>query len=219
MKDYKVILFDLDGTLLNTTSGVMESVEYTIEKLGYDKLPKEAVKRFVGPPIQDSFTREYGVDKEEAQKAANIFRDYYKNQGLLKAEPYDNLYELLKLLREEGKKIAVATYKRHDYAIKILEHFKIADYCDSMNGADNNNVLTKADIVQKCMEECGATEPGQVVLIGDSEYDAIGAENAGIDFIGVTYGFGFKNKEEINQYSNVAGADSVAELIQLFEKN
>ncbi len=217
MKDYQAILFDLDGTLLNTSIGVMESVEYTIDKLGYEKLPPEAVKRFVGPPIQDSFIREYKVSKEEAQKGANIFRDYYKNEGLLKAEPYDNLYEFFELLKKQGKKMAVATYKRHDYAMKILEHFHISDYCDSMNGADNENVLTKADIVVKCMEECGVTDRSKVVLIGDSEYDAIGAKGVGIDFIGVTYGFGFKTKEDVNQYENVAAADSVAELIELFK--
>ena len=113
--------------------------------------------------------------------------------------------------------MAVATYKRHDYAMKILEHFHISDYCDSMNGADNENVLTKADIVVKCMEECGVTDRSKVVLIGDSEYDAIGAKGVGIDFIGVTYGFGFKTKDDVNQYDNVAAVDSVMELIQLFK--
>lgn len=218
MKDYQAILFDLDGTMLNTSIGVMESVEYTIDKLGYKKLPKEAVNRFVGPPIQDSFIREYGVDKEEAQRAANVFRDYYKTQGLLKAEPYENLYDLFELLKEQGKKMAVATYKRHDYAMQILEHFKIADYCDSMNGADNNNVLTKADIVEKCIRECGVTDKSRVVLIGDSEYDAIGAKGSGIDFIGVTYGFGFRTKEDVEKYDNVLAADSIAEVMKFFQR-
>lgn len=218
MKDYQAILFDLDGTMLNTSIGVMESVEYTIDKLGYKKLPQEAVHRFVGPPIQDSFIREYGVDKEEAQRAANVFRDYYKTEGLLKAEPYENLYDLFELLKEQGKKMAVATYKRHDYAMQILEHFKISDYCDSMNGADNNNVLTKADIVEKCIRECGVTDKSKVVLIGDSEYDAIGAKGSGIDFIGVTYGFGFRTKEDVEKYDNVLAADSIAEVMKFFQR-
>ncbi|MDE6314610.1 MAG: HAD hydrolase-like protein [Lachnospiraceae bacterium] len=217
MKDYQAILFDLDGTMLNTSIGVMESVEYTIETLGYRKLPTEALRRFVGPPIQDSFIREYGVDKEEAQRGANVFREYYKNQGLLKAEPYDNLYDLFELLKNQGKKIAVATYKRHDYAMQILEHFKISQYCDSMNGADNNNVLTKADIVEKCIKECSVTDKSKVVLIGDSEYDAIGAEGGGIDFIGVTYGFGFKTKADVAEYNHVLAADSIMEVMEFFK--
>lgn len=218
MKNYSVVVFDLDGTLLNTTRGVLESVRYTIGAMGLPMLPDEAVNRFVGPPMQDSFVREYGVSKETAQQAANIFREYYKTKSLLQADVYDGIIELLQMLKRQGKKIAVATYKRHDYAMDILKHFGIADYCDSMNGADNNNVLTKADILNKCLDEVGNPPRNEVVLIGDSEYDGIGAENAGIDFIGVTYGFGFRTEADIAKHPYAAWAESGRELIKLFDE-
>ncbi len=217
MKNYSVIVFDLDGTLLDTTRGVLESVRYTIKEMGLPMLSEETIGRFVGPPMQDSFVREYGVSKEIAQQAANIFREYYKTKSLLQADLYDGIIELLGLLKKQNKKIAVATYKRHDYAMDILKHFGIADYCDSMNGADNNNVLTKADILNKCLEEVGNPPRSEVVLIGDSEYDSIGAENAGIDFIGVTYGFGFRTEEDIAKHSYAAWAESGKGLVELFK--
>lgn len=218
MKNYSVVVFDLDGTLLDTTRGVLESVRYTIGAMNLPMLPEEAIKRFVGPPMQDSFVREYGVTKETAQQAANIFRKYYKTKSLLQADVYDGIIELLQMLKKQGKKLAIATYKRHDYAMDILKHFEIADYCDSMNGADNNNVLTKADILDKCLEEIGNPPRDRVVLIGDSEYDSIGAANAGIDFIGVTYGFGFRTESDIAKHPYVAWAESGFDLVKLFEK-
>lgn len=217
MKNYSTVVFDLDGTLLNTTRGVLKSVRFAIGEMGLPMLPDEAVNRFVGPPMQDSFVREYGLSKEEAQRAANIFREHYKTKSLLEAEVYEGIPELLALLKRQGKKLAVATYKRHDYAMDILKHFGIADFCDSMNGADNNNVLTKADILNKCLEEVGNPPRDSVVLIGDSEYDSIGAKNAGIDFIGVTYGFGFRTEEDIAKHPYAAWAESGFGLVSLFE--
>lgn len=207
----KAVLFDLDGTLLDTTEGVLESAKFAAKELGYTELPNEIMLKFVGPPIQNSFKEHYGCNEEEAQKAANIFRDYYKNNALFKAQPYSGIFELLENLKNNNIKMAVATYKREDYALTILEHFGFAQYFQSMHGADNFNKLTKADIVDICIEELGA-ECNEVVLVGDTMHDATGAENAGIGFVGVTYGFGFKTYEDVNCYANNGCANTMVEL-------
>lgn len=205
------IIFDLDGTLLDTTNGILESVEYTISQLHLSSLTYEQLLTFVGPPVQLSFVNHYGLSTDEAQQAADIFRAYYKSEALFKAKPYNGIYELLASLRQNGKHIGVATYKREDYAIDILCHFGFDKYCASMRGADNNNQLTKSDIIRLCITDIQGTFE-ESLLIGDTKHDAIGAHQAGIDFLGVTYGFGFKSKADVDEYPNVGCAEKVENI-------
>lgn len=206
---YTTALFDLDGTLLDTTEGVIESAEYAARKLGCPKLSHETMLQFVGPPIQESFIKHYNFSKEDAQQAADIFRNYYKEKALFKAVPFDGIYELCDALLSHNIKLAVATYKREDYAIKLLKHFGFDRYFDVMHGADNNNVLTKSDIIKLCITELNSS-PSKCVLIGDTPHDAKGAVSAGISFLAVTYGFGFKSVEDLSDIPNVGVCDSVS---------
>ena len=203
----KNVIFDLDGTLLDTSEGVIESAKYAAKQMGYKELDYQTMLTFVGPPIQNSFKKHYGCSDEEAQRAANIFRDYYKNEALLLAKPYDGIYDLCELLKLKGIRMAVATYKREDYALTLLKHFGFDKYCDPMHGADNNNVLKKEDIVRMCQCEMG-TSNDDCVLVGDTDNDAIGAKKADIKFIAVTYGFGFKNEKDLKDYSYIGLADN-----------
>lgn len=212
----KAVLFDLDGTLLDTTKGVLESAIYAAKTLGYEELPHEQMLSFVGPPIQNSFIKHYGCSTERAQEAANIFRTYYKEKALFKAQLYPGMIEVLEKMQERGAKIGVATYKREDYAISILEHFGIAPFCISIHGADNYNKLTKADIVNLCINEM-TTLRDDVILVGDTEHDAIGAKNAGVDFLGVTYGFGFRTKEDVDEFPNIGCAYSTYEILNYLD--
>lgn len=198
----KNYIFDLDGTLLDTSEGILESVIYTIKKLNLAMLPEETLQTFIGPPVQMSFKDKYGMSTDEAQNAGEIFRDYYKSEALMKAKPFQGIYDTLENLLKRGKKLAIATYKREDYALLISQHFGFDKYCKSIHGADNFNQLRKSDIIVMCMTELS----GQIsdsVYIGDTKHDALGAQEAGIDFLGVTYGFGFKTKEDMDEYPNV----------------
>lgn len=206
------VIFDLDGTLLDTTDGILESAGYAARILGYPELPRETMLKFIGPPIQQSFMTYYGATPEEAQKAAEIFRDYYKSKALLKASPYPGIFDLCKSLRENGFQLAVATYKREDYALDLLKHFHFDAYCDPMHGADNLNVLKKEDIVNLCIKEMNATRE-ECVLIGDTEHDALGAAKAEVPFLAVTYGFGFQPGDRPKSDCNVIGvADTTKEI-------
>ena len=213
----KNVIFDLDGTLLDTREGVIESAKYAARQMGYDELPYETMLSFVGPPIQNSFMKHYGCDQELAQKAANIFREYYKNTALLLAEPYEGIYDLCRVLKEHGVKMSVATYKREDYALSLLRHFDFHKYCDPMHGADNNNVLKKEDIVRMCQEEMGASKEDSV-LIGDTDNDAKGAVKANTHFIAVTYGFGFRNEDDVDEYPHIGVASTPMEVAEIILK-
>lgn len=193
---YKYILFDLDGTLLDTTQGVIDAVKITITQYGFSMPSDEILKSFVGPPMQKTMGEVFDLDKETALLAANDFRANYKKYSLYKAELYPNIIEMFEKLIDKGFKIAIATNKSHENAEGIIKYFGLDKYCDYYMGSDLAGKLTKADIVEKCIEMLGA-DKAQTVLIGDSQFDLNGAKQAGIDFVGVTYGFGFKNPKDI----------------------
>ncbi|MCR5792850.1 MAG: HAD hydrolase-like protein [Lachnospiraceae bacterium] len=214
----KNVIFDLDGTLLDTREGIIESAKYAAKVLGLPELSYETMLTFVGPPIQNSFMNHYGCDAKMAQEAANVFRDYYKREeALFLAKPYDGIFELCQCLKDEGIRMAVATYKREDYAVHLLKHFGFDRYCDPMHGADNNNVLKKSDIVRMCQEEMGAGKT-DTVLIGDTENDAVGAKNADISFVAVTYGFGFQKESDVEKYPCIGLASTPMEILDVLKK-
>lgn len=191
MGRFKLVVFDVDGTLLNTSEGILESVRYTIKKHGMKMLEDSLLKKFIGPPIQESFQRAYQVNEETVKKLTETFRNRYKNVDLLKAVPYEGIFDVLRYLKENGTEIAIATYKRQDYAEIIVRHFGFGEYSDIIFGADPDNKLRKSDIIKKCLSAARLDSSAEAVMVGDSENDAIGAKEAGLQFIGVTYGFGF----------------------------
>lgn len=209
MKKYTCLLFDLDGTLLDTSRGVLKSVNYTIDKLGLMPITTEVQKSFIGPPIQNSFRRVFELDDEMTNLAAATFRNIYKDEFLLEADHYDGMLEFLDELKSNDFKLAVATYKREDYTYKLLDAMNLSKYFDIIKGSDMEGKLTKADIVQYCID-CFKCDKNEVVLIGDSSNDEVGAKEKNIDFIGVTYGFGYKEKSDVSK--SVYVASSVKEL-------
>lgn len=208
----KAVLFDLDGTLLDTSMGVIESAIFSAKELGYDELPRSIMMNFIGPPIQKSFIKYYRCTMDVAQKAANIFRSYYIDKATNNATVYPGVYEVMEELIRRKIKIAIASYKREDCAIKVLKNFKLDKFCSVIHGADNLNKLMKEDIINICLKELFADRK-DVVFVGDTKHDAIGAFNAGISFIGVTYGMGFRTKSEVDEYVNIGSVDRIIDIL------
>lgn len=203
MNRYDLVIFDVDGTILDTSEGVISAVKHTIEELKFTMLPDEALAGFIGPPIQDSFAKVYGISGSMLQDIASVFRDYYKETDLFKAVPYEGIHRVFQELEKREMLSAIATYKREDYAVTLLNHFGFDRYTGNMHGADHENKRKKKDIIEMCISESGITDKSKVVMIGDTEHDAIGAELTGIDFIGVVFGFGFKSVEDIARVKHV----------------
>jgi phosphoglycolate phosphatase len=208
------VIFDLDGTLLDTKEGIFESIAYAAGVLGYPQLSEQQLMTCLGPPIQQSFITHYGCDAAEAQRAAEVFRDYYKSGALLKARPYRGIFSLCKRLKANGIRMAVATYKREDYALKLLRHFGFDRYCDPMHGGDTDNRLTKSDIVRLCQTEMG-TDAAHSVLVGDTRHDALGAQQAGTPFLAVTYGFGFHTAADAGEFPHIGIAAKPADIADI----
>lgn len=206
----KAVLWDVDGTLLNTQEGLTAAYRYAIEQCHLPTKTDEELRSYIGPTPQTIFMTHFALNKNEAQHAADIFRERYKLHDLFKTFRYPGVEDVLSSLGEAGIQQAIATNKRQDYATEICKHFGIDDYCAPIIGADDENKLTKADLIKECLEKLGISDPSSVVMIGDTEGDKQAAEEARVKFIGVNYGYGFQN---VLGYAN-----SPEEIPELLEK-
>lgn len=217
---YEAVLFDLDGTVLDTSEGIAISVKDTIEHFGLPKYEYEDLLRFIGPPIEWSFEKKCNVTGDKLKEVASYFRERYANNNLLLARPYDGIYELMDFLKSKGIPMGIATYKRQEYATILLNHYRFNEYMDVMIGSDNEGKLTKADIINLCITKIGEGDPSKVLMVGDSKHDANGAKIVGAPFAGVSYGFGFGKfgGENIEEYDHVIYVDKPLDLKALFKE-
>ncbi len=213
----KYVLFDLDGTLLDTSEGIMESVRHTASVLGLANLSEDRLRTFIGPPLTWSFSAQYGCDEETAKCATRIFREYYNNGALLKARVYSGIDDLCDQLQARGIRQAVATNKPDRFAKGLLKHFNLSPYFDSIRGASEDGRLKKTDLIKLCLRDLGAV-PDESILVGDTINDAKGAEEAHVPFLAVTYGFGFQTEEELQGFRCVGLASSPSAILQIIEK-
>ncbi len=197
MKDYEIILFDLDGTIVDSSLGITNSVMYSLKKFGITVTSREELYPFIGPPLWNSFEKYYGFSKEKSLTAVEYYREYYKEKGVLENTVYDGVKELLKYLCEKGRIICLATSKPEIFAKKILSSLGLDKYFKYILGATlDGSRVEKADVIEYVMEKCGVSDAEKIVMIGDREYDVLGAKAFNIDSIGVLYGFGSREELE-----------------------
>lgn len=213
------IFFDLDGTLVNTEEGVGKSLWYLMEKYGLDKPDRDSIRRFIGPLVPDALEKEYGFSKEEARKADFVFREYYETTGLFECELFPGVEKCLKALKEKGYRLIVTSSKEQLPCRQILERLGVAQYFDMIVGARlKENIGTKVEVLRDAMKSLGISNKEEVVLIGDSRYDAIGAKEAGIACIGVSYGF----EEDFGQMRQAGVTeifDTLEEVVDYLERS
>ena len=213
--NYKLAIFDLDGTLLNTYAGVRAGVQYIIKTFGLEPRTEEQMRSFVGPPVYRSLMNHYGMSEERAKEIQQTFREYYVKEALYEAEVYDGLIETLQELRSRGIRTSVATYKREDMAVNVLHHFGVDAYLDGIFGCDADNTRSKSDIIRMAIADAKIPTE-QSLMIGDTDNDAKGAMEIGVPFLAVSYGFGFKQPGELEQFPHVGCAATPKEILQFF---
>ncbi len=194
MKNYHTIAFDLDGTLTDPKRGLTSAFAYGLKKVGITFESVESLKKFIGPPLRDSFRDEYGLSERDADDALMLFREYFGVYGWWDNELYEGIYDLLSSLRAAGKKIVLATSKPEIYSEKILKLFGLTDYFDFSEGASfDSSRERKCDVLDYALSKVGVVSPEEkagAVLVGDTKFDIEGARICGVDSIGVTYGYG-----------------------------
>ena len=215
--NYSTVIWDIDGTLINSKEGLVSSYHYTIDKLNLEKKTDKELASYIGPTPQTNFLTHFNMDKISAQAAADIFREHYKTKDLFKAYVYDGIDYILENLKKSDIHQAIATNKREDYAIDIIKHFGLDKYFDTIHGADNNNKLTKKDLINNCLSDLN-TRPEETIFIGDSASDGLAAAEAGCQFIAVTYGFGFKNSNDTARFNPLLTVNNVDEIIKFFKQ-
>ncbi|WP_432718884.1 HAD hydrolase-like protein [Pectinatus frisingensis] len=216
MKKYNAAIFDVDGTVLNTAEGIISSVIYAIKFMGYDIPPHKILNACIGPPIQDSLKKIFDIDGDKLLEMTDVFREHYKNVDLLKAKKYYGIDALLTELCANDCCVGFATYKRQDYAEKLINYFGFSKYTDVICGSDFEGKLKKHDIIENAINRLKIDKRDRVIMIGDTIYDSMGAEKSNIDFIGVTYGYGYQKGITISREKKlIALADSPMEIIEL----
>lgn len=211
MKTYRTIIFDLDGTLADTSEGIYNCIRYAQKMMSLPPITDAQMRSHIGPPMQESYERNFHLTGAELERAIGFHKEYALSKGLYEAAVYEGIPQLLSQLKQSGYKLAVATLKYEETAKKMLSFLQVADFFAVICGALADVKLTKAQLLEKCVNLCDGSKDSSL-LIGDSSYDALGAQEAGIDFLGVTYGFGFQTADDVNQYPNVGCAGSPTEI-------
>ena len=208
---YRLILFDLDGTLTESHPGIIRSIQHALEKMGLPVLPEKDLMPFVGPPLRDSFVDIIHMTEEEASLAIACYREYFSTKGKYENSVYDGIPELLERLREEGYRLGIASSKPETFVRDILDHFGLTRYFHIICGAAMDGSLSeKPDIIRYALRQSGydmddaAVLRREVVMVGDRKYDVTGAHAMGMSAIGVTWGYG--SREELEE----SGADALA---------
>lgn len=207
LKNYDILLFDLDGTLTDSAEGIINCMKHAFTAMGRE-IPDD-MNRFLGPPLYESFDKFCGMNEEEILEAVRIFRERYSTVGLFENRVYDGIPEMLERLRLGGKQLYVATSKPEVYAKRILGKFGLSRYFPIIGGADINGTRNnKWEVIEYVLAEIGITERNSVLMIGDRRQDVIGAHRTGLKCLGTLWGYG--PIEELTE----AGADFIAETPQ-----
>lgn len=208
----QVILFDLDGTLTESGEGIINCVQYALEKLGKKEEHPENLQCFIGPPLKEQFMKYAGLSEEEGEKAVVYYRERYTTTGIFENRLYPKIPELLELLKINNKILAVASSKPEVYVKQILKHFQIADYFTAIVGSELDGRRTeKAEVIEEALRRMHLEEErDKVLMVGDRSHDVQGAISCGLQCIGVAYGYG--SREELEKAGAVYIADSVEDL-------
>ena len=201
----KIILFDLDGTLTDSSEGILNSVRYMLEKKALEVPDLATLHTFIGPPLDETLNHLYGLNKDESQKAVEIYREYYAEKGIKQLAVYPGIEEILETLSADYV-LAIATSKPEFYAKKILADVNLSSYFTGIFGADLAGERSKkTDVIAYALEQL---EGDSAVMIGDRKFYIIGAKENHLKSIGVLYGFG-----DLQEMTD-AEADKIAATVE-----
>jgi phosphoglycolate phosphatase len=213
-RPYSCILFDLDGTIIDSAPGITATLAFTYEALGRPIPSPSQLLEYVGPPILDSFRDLGGMTDVEARQALAIYRVRYLETGVTNATVYDGVTDLLREIHESGVPLSLATSKPESLARLALEYLDVAPYLDLFTGASEDEKRSeKADVVEEALLRLTAfgADISNPVMVGDRHYDILGAGERGVPTIFVEWGYG----SPAEQVGAIAVASDPAELREL----
>lgn len=198
MSKFKFILFDFDGTLVDSSEGIFKSLTYAFENMGHGTPDEELLRKFVGPPLHYSFTKFCGFTSEHAYEMTEKYRERYKKTGYLENRVYDGIPEMLEKLKKEGYVLGTASSKPIKFINDICEQRDIKKYFTHIGGTQFDNIKeSKATVIKDALTALGA-DAGATLMVGDRLFDILGAHEMGIPCCAVLFGFG--NRSEFEEY-------------------
>tara|TARA_Y100000739_G_C20554524_1_gene439921 strand:+ start:273 stop:917 length:645 start_codon:yes stop_codon:yes gene_type:complete len=185
------VLFDLDGTLTDSSKGIVNSILYALDKMGVKEEDSGRLRSYVGPSLNETFRNNYFSNDKDCQQAIKLYREYYAKKGIFENTLYKDILQVLKTITDSGGVIALATAKPSYFAKIIINHFGINNYFNSIVGSHLRGTRTdKNDIIFEVLDQLGFPDSKDVYMVGDRKYDVLGGKSHGLKTIGVEYGYG-----------------------------
>jgi phosphoglycolate phosphatase len=204
----RTILFDLDGTLTDSGEGIMNCAQLALTHFGLEAPDRQALRKFVGPPLRESFPQ-FGVPEDRVEEAVAVFRGRYLTVGKFENFPYPGIRELLAQLKAAGLRLYVATSKPESTAVEILTKFALAPYFEKICGAEMDGVRDSKDaVIAYVLSQLPQGE--DLLMVGDTVFDVLGAKAHGIPTVGVAWGYG--DTREMQEAGAIAIAENIQEL-------
>jgi phosphoglycolate phosphatase len=185
------VIFDLDGTIADTSEGILDSHRYTLDSLNRQRPSETELRGLIGGNLLKTYIDVFGFPERVAKTAVKTYRRRYSEVGIHMASVYPGFIDMLRELKAFGYRIGVATLKADVFAKAMLIELGVSEFFDAVCGVDENDELDKAGLILQCCQLCGCHKE-EAMLVGDTDSDYYGSRQAGVRFIGVTYGFGYR---------------------------
>lgn len=193
---YDAVIFDVDGTLFNTSEGIFNCINYVLIEEHLPALEKQILKSFIGPPVYDSFIKYCNVDSSTAARLTQKYREYYVKKFVRQSVLYDNMDILLQSLKKAHIKIAIATMKTQPQIDALLINKGYTDYFNIVLGV-SERICSKTEMIVNIAQSLNISDLNEILMVGDTYSDAVSAQKAGSDFAGVSYGFGLNSVSDL----------------------
>lgn len=215
MNKYSVVLFDFDGTVVDTGEGILKSLQYSFAQMGREVPKTDDLKKFIGPPVYYSFTHFYGVSEDEVSVYIKKYRERYKEKGIYESRLYDGMKELLCELKDRGVKLAVASSKPEHLIYSVADYLGITHLFDVIVGVkvDDSNHSSKSGLILEAISKLSCEDKSKVLMVGDRCFDIDGATGAGVDSCGALWGYG--DNEEFCRHNATFIVKSPSELLNI----
>lgn len=215
----KNVFWDMDGTLIDSSPGICESLKETCIRLGYDEPDYHVLRSCIGPPFSESLIPILKIKEEDVDEFIRIYRKIYDEEGQYKnCIIYKGVEEAVKRLASTGYSLTLASSKNEVACRLIMDYLGLDKYFTSVVGSSmDRRVETKTEVIEECFARSPWQKKDETVLIGDTPFDVIGATNAGIIPIAVTYGFSDVNKLKESGASLIF--DTIEDVVKYIESH
>lgn len=193
----KAILFDFDGTLVESGPGLIASFSFALEHMGIKDQTDSQLSRLIGPPLSWAFQEYYGMDLKQAKKTIELFRDHYSSVGMYQTQCYPGILQLLEQGKKEGIPMAIASAKPKYFLDILTKQLGIDSYFSIIEGPSLEDELKnqsgqscKSRMISNVLHTLVKMQPSDIIMVGDTPSDIMGAKEHNLSCIGVSYGYG-----------------------------